>query len=399
MLFHTANPQKNNSWWRGKFFLLLPAPVLKVPFQMTSAALKKTSLHTFHIENGARMVPFGGWDMPVQYTGILSEHLAVRNSAGLFDVSHMGEMTVMGPEAKAFLDQLVCNDVSKMTPGRVLYTPMCYESGTVVDDLLIYCRSETDFLLCINAGNTEKDVAWITEKASSFDCDAQDASASFCQLALQGPRAENILQGLVDVPLGDIEYYHFAEGTIAGGSAILSRTGYTGEAGFEIYADWDLGPAIARAILEAGKAHDLALVGLGARDSLRLEAGFPLYGHEISDTATPYEGGIGWTVKLKKSSDFIGKESLAEQKANGVPRRTIFFVMDDRRIARAGTSVYCKDDIVGEVVSGTQSPVLNQPIGSALIRSDFVSSDNLEVDLRGKRYAIKRVKPPIHKNA
>ncbi|MCZ6673389.1 MAG: glycine cleavage system aminomethyltransferase GcvT [Verrucomicrobia bacterium] len=366
---------------------------------MTADSLKKTSLHAFHIEQGARMVPFSGWDMPVQYSGILAEHLAVRNTAGLFDVSHMGEVSVVGPEACAFLDHLVTNDVSKMKPGRVLYTAMCYESGTVVDDLLIYCRSENEFLLCINAGNTEKDVVWLLEKTKLFDCAVEDVSSSYCQLALQGPKAEKILQSLVEVPLDEIKYYHFVEGEICGQTAILSRTGYTGEAGFEVYAAWDQGPAIARAMMGAGTDEGLVLTGLGARDSLRLEAGFPLYGHEISDIATPFEGGIGWTVKLKKISDFIGRDALLEQKVKGIPRRTVFFVLIDRRIARAGAQVYCEDEGVGEVVSGTQSPVLNQPIGSALIKTDFVSSEKLEVDLRGKRYALTQVKTPIHKNA
>ena len=366
---------------------------------MTADVLKKTSLHEFHVAQGARLVPFGGWNMPVQYSGILAEHLAVRTAAGLFDVSHMGEATVTGPQARAFLDQLVTNDVSKMTPGRVLYTPMCYESGTVVDDLLIYCRSEKVFLLCINAGNTDKDIAWLLERSDPYDCDVEDVSAHYCQLALQGPKAEAILQGIVDVPLPEISYYHFVEGPVCGQSAILSRTGYTGEAGFEVYAAWDQGPIIAQVILEAGEENGLVLAGLGARDSLRLEAGFPLYGHEISDTATPFEGGIGWTVKLKKASDFVGRSALAQQKAAGIPRRTVFFVLNDRRIARTGAQIFVEDVVVGEVVSGTQSPVLNQPIGSALIKTDFVSSENLEVDLRGKRYNIKPVNPPIHKNA
>ncbi|MCB1120363.1 MAG: glycine cleavage system aminomethyltransferase GcvT [Verrucomicrobiae bacterium] len=366
---------------------------------MTEDLLKKTSLHAFHCEHGARMVPFGGWDMPVQYTGILAEHLAVRNAAGLFDVSHMGEATVVGPEARRFLDHLVTNNVSKMTPGRVLYTPMCYPSGTVVDDLLIYCRGEKDFLLCINAGNTAKDIAWMQDQVAGFDCEVEDVSAKFCQLALQGPRAETILQKLTDTPLNEIAYYHFKDGTVCGDTAILSRTGYTGEEGFEVYAGWDRGATIAEAILAAGKDEGLVLVGLGARDSLRLEAGFPLYGHEISDVITPLEGGIGWTVKLQKDSDFIGRDALARQKADGIPRQVAYFVMNDRRIARAGAPVFEGETVVGEVVSGTQSPVLNQPIGSALIKADFVSSANLEVDLRGKRYGIKPVKPPIHKNA
>jgi aminomethyltransferase len=227
----------------------------------------------------------------------------------------------------------------------------------------------------------------------------KDVSADYCQLALQGPIAETILQTLVELPLADIGYYHFVEGAICGQSAIISRTGYTGEAGFEVYAAWDQGPVIARAMMEAGSEEGLVLTGLGARDSLRLEAGFPLYGHEISDTATPYEGGIGWTVKLKKTSDFIGKDALVKQKSDGIPRRTIFFVLNDRRIARAGAQVYAGDTLAGAVVSGTQSPILNQPIGSALINTDFVSSENLEVDLRGKRYGLTPVKTPIHKNA
>lgn len=365
---------------------------------MTNESVKKTSLHAFHVEHGARMIPFGGWDMPVQYTGILAEHLAVRNEAGLFDVSHMGEATVQGPQAREFLDYLVTNDVGKMTPGRVLYTPMCYDSGTVVDDLLIYCKGDTDFLLCINAGNTEKDIAWLLERSANFACQVQDVSGEFCQLAIQGPKAEAILQKLVETDLSAIKYYHFEGGSICGGPAILSRTGYTGEAGFEVYAAWDQGPVIAEALMKAGEPQGLALTGLGARDSLRLEAGFPLYGHEISDTASPYEGGIGWTVKLKKEVDFVGREALAKQKADGVPRRTVFFVLSDRRIARAGAQVFAGGEQVGEVVSGTQSPVINQPIGSALINADFVSSENLEVDLRGKRYGLTAVKTPIHKN-
>ncbi len=366
---------------------------------MTTDALKKTSLHSFHTSNGARMVPFGGWDMPVQYSGILAEHLAVRSAAGLFDVSHMGEAMVSGADARPFLDYLVANDVSKMMPGRVLYTPMCYESGTVVDDLLIYCLSENEFFLCINAGNTDKDIAWMTEQSKPFDCIVENVSSAYCQLAIQGPKAETILQKLVDVPLADVSYYHFTEGEICGCSAILSRTGYTGESGFEIYAPWERGSTIAEALWGAGQSEGMVLAGLGARDSLRLEAGFPLYGHEISDETTPFEGGIGWTVKLKKASGFIGKSALQEQKRNGVPRRTIFYTMDDRRIARAGTQVFCEEKVVGEVVSGTQSPILNRPIGSALIKTDFFSSENLEVDLRGKRYAIKQAKTPIHKNA
>jgi len=344
------------------------------------------------------MVPFAGWDMPVQYSGILAEHMAVRQAAGLFDVSHMGEVAVEGPQALAFLDYLVTNDVSKMKPGRVLYTPMCYENGTVVDDLLIYCFADDRFLLCINASNTSKDVAWMKQVATAFDCSVEDVSSAYCQLAIQGPKAEGILQQLTQTPLADIKYYHFVEGQVNGVDAIISRTGYTGEAGFEVYAASEAGPTLAEAMMAAGKDEGLVPTGLGARDSLRLEAGFPLYGHEISDEITPLEGGIGWTVKLKKASDFVGKSALAGQKEAGVPRKVVFFSLEDRRIARAGTPVFVGDEQVGEVVSGTHSPILEKPIGSALVRCELAEDSVMEVDLRRKRYAMTCLKAPLHKS-
>lgn len=343
------------------------------------------------------MVPFGGWDMPVQYTGILAEHEGVRNFAGLFDVSHMGEATVKGPQARAFLDYLVTNNVGAMAPGRVLYSPMCYENGTVVDDLLVYCRGEDDFFLCINAGNTEKDIAWMQAKAEGFDCEVKHVSSEYSQIAIQGPKAVALLQELTELNLSEIGYYHFAEGKIGGVDAIVSRTGYTGEDGFELYVAWDQGGELADILWNAGEAFGLVLAGLGSRDSLRLEAGFPLYGHEINDERTPYEGGIGWTVKLKKAADFVGKAALAEQKADGIPNRTVFYTMEDKRIARQGTEVFVGSEKVGEVVSGTKSPVLGKPIGSAVIKTEFIRSENLEVDLRGKRYPITVKKTPLHK--
>ena len=360
--------------------------------------LKRTSLHAFHRANGARMVPFGGWDMPVQYSGILAEHRAVRTTAGLFDVSHMGEVAVRGPEAGLFLDHLVTNRIRSMAIGRVVYTPMCYEGGAVVDDLLVYRRGENDYFLCINAGNTPKDLEWITRQSTRFDCRARDVSTRYCQLALQGPAAEKIAAALTSKNLAEVKYYHFVEGKFAGYPSIISRTGYTGESGFEIYAPWEAGPEIARSVLDEGGGLGLVLAGLGARDSLRLEAGYPLYGHEISDSITPFEGGIGWTVKLKKEAGFVGKEALREQKMAGIPRRILYFTVDDRRIARPGTPVFVGDRAVGEVVSGTQSPILNKPIGSALIGTEYVSSSLLEVEVRGNRFPIRRVKPPLHLN-
>lgn len=360
-------------------------------------SLKTTSLHSFHIKNGARMVPFGGWDMPVQYSSILAEHEAVRKSVGLFDVSHMGEATVTGPQAREFLDFLVTNNVGALTPGRVVYSPMCYDNGTVVDDLLVYCRADDDFFLCINAGNTEKDMAWISSKAEAFECEVKHVSAEYSQIAVQGPNAEALLQELTDLDLSGIAYYHFLEGSVSGVDAIVSRTGYTGEDGFELYVPWNRGGELAESINTAGEKHGLVLAGLGARDSLRLEAGFPLYGHEINDERTPYEGGIGWTVKLKKPVDFVGKVALANQKAAGIPNRTLFYTMEDKRIARQGAAVFVGNECVGEVVSGTKSPILGKPIGSAVIKIAFISSENLEVDLRGKRYPITVKKPPLHK--
>ena len=361
--------------------------------------LKRTSLHAFHRDNGARMVPFGGWEMPVRYSGILAEHRAVRSRAGLFDVSHMGEVEVRGPEAGSFLDHLVTNRIGSMTVGRVVYTPMCYREGTVVDDLLVYRRGENDYLLCINAGNTPKDFDWITRQSAPFDCRVRNVSDQYCQLALQGPLAKKIAARLTTANVAEMKYYHFTEGIFAGYSSIISRTGYTGETGFEIYAPWEAGPEIARCILEAGAGLGLVPAGLGARDSLRLEAGYPLYGHEISETITPYEGGIGWTVKLKKEACFVGKRALREQKLAGIPRRVFYFTVDDRRIPRPGAPVLAGDEAVGEVVSGTQSPILNKPIGSALVRAEYLSSPDLQVVVRKARFHLRRAKPPLHLNA
>ena len=361
--------------------------------------VKRTSLHAFHRANGARMVPFGGWEMPLQYSGILAEHRAVRSTAGLFDVSHMGEVAVRGAEAGSFLDYLVTNRIGGMAVGRVAYTPMCNEEGMVLDDLLVYRRGDDDFLLCVNAGNTAKDFDWISRQSAPFNCRALNVSGQYCQLALQGPMAEQIAAKLTVANVAELKYYHFTEDRFAGYSSIISRTGYTGEAGFEIYAPWEAGPEMARSILEAGAGLGLVPAGLGARDSLRLEAGYPLYGHEINETISPYEGGIGWTVKLKKSVSFVGKDALRQQKLAGIPRRVFYFTVDDRRIPRAGTPVMVGDEVVGEVVSGTQSPILNKPIGSALVGAQYVSSPDLQAQVRKNRLSLRRVKPPLHLNA
>jgi aminomethyltransferase len=353
--------------------------------------LKRTPLRDFHAAHGARLVDFAGWEMPVQYRSILEEHKAVRRTAGLFDVSHMGEVDVRGPDAGKFLNRLVTNDVSKLFPGRVLYSPMCYPNGGVVDDLLVYMRAPDNYFLCINAGNIDQDLAWIREQSANFNVTITDRSADYALLAVQGPRAA----GIVGAKLGLVKYYHFTEATVAGVHCIASRTGYTGEDGFELYHAAADAVSLATALLEAGKPHGLELAGLGARDSLRLEAGYPLYGHEITAEISPLTAGLGWTVKLDKGSDFIGRDALKLEKENGGVKRIVFFRTGDRRIVRADTPVLSNDGaVVGRVVSGTLSPILNEAIGSALV-SVAAAAQPLAADIRGTRLSLNVTKPPF----
>jgi aminomethyltransferase len=358
------------------------------------SSLKSTPLRDFHVAHGARMVDFAGWEMPVQYRSILEEHRAVRRAAGLFDVSHMGEVDVRGPEAARFLNHLVTNDVARLVPGRVLYSPMCYPTGGVVDDLLVYMRGPEDFFLCINAGNIDRDLAWMRGQVAGFNATLADRSADYAQLAVQGPQAARIVQALTAVELGLVKYYHFAEGTVAGVPCLISRTGYTGEDGFELYHAAGEAPRLAEAVLAAGAPHGLELAGLGARDSLRLEAGYPLYGHEITAEISPIAAGLGWTVKLDKGVDFNGRAALAAEKAAGPARRIGFFKTGDRRIVRAGTPVLGPAGRAGQVVSGTLSPILNEAIGSALLKADALGQP-LAVDIRGAMINLQLVKPPF----
>jgi aminomethyltransferase len=356
-------------------------------------ALKQTPLRDFHASHGARLVDFAGWEMPVQYRSILEEHKAVRRSAGLFDVSHMGEVDVKGPEAGKFLDHLVTNAVAKMYPGRVLYSPMCYPSGGVVDDLLVYMRAPDDYFLCVNASNIEKDLAWIQQEAVRFSVKITNRSDDYALLAVQGPKAAEIVQSLTGAKLALVKYYHFTEATVAGIHCIVSRTGYTGEDGFELYHAAADAVTLANALLEAGASRGLELAGLGARDSLRLEAGYPLYGHELNTDLSPLAAGLGWTVKLDKG-DFVGRAALQGEKQNGGDK-VVFFKTGDRRIVRAETAVLGPDgSVVGRVLSGTLSPILNEAIGSALIRKAALGQP-LSVDLRGAKIALQPVTPPF----
>ena len=358
------------------------------------SALQTTPLNAFHRRHGGRMVDFAGWEMPVQYRSILEEHKAVRQKAGLFDVSHMGEAEVKGPEALKFLQHLVSNDCSKLFPGRVLYTVMCYPSGGVVDDLLVYMRGTDDYFLCINAGNIAKDLAWMREQAKGFNCTVVDRSADYGQLAIQGPQAIAIVQGLTKSDLATIKYYHFADGEVAGVKCIISRTGYTGEDGVELYCAAADTEKLAEAVLAAGAPLGLELAGLGARDSLRLEAGFPLYGHEITQDISPLSAGLGWVVKLDKGP-FNGSDVLAAEKAKGPVKKIVFFKTGDRRIIRAESPVLdAAGATVGRVVSGTLSPILNEAIGSALVDASALTGP-LAVDVRGTKLNLQLVKPPF----
>ncbi len=357
--------------------------------------LQRTPLRDFHAAHGARLVDFAGWEMPVQYRSILEEHKAVRRTAGLFDVSHMGEVDVQGPAAGRFLNHLVTNDVAKLFPGRVLYSPMCQPDGGVVDDLLVYMRGAEDYFLCINAGNIAKDLAWIRAQAAAFDVKITDRSADYALLAVQGPKAAEIVQSLTGAKLGLVKYYHFSEATVAGVHCLASRTGYTGEDGFELYHAAADAPALAEALLAAGLPHGLELAGLGARDSLRLEAGYPLYGHEITAEISPLTAGLGWTVKLDKGADFVGRAALLAEKTQGSARRVVFFRTGDRRIVRADTPVLdAAGAPVGRVLSGTLSPILNEAIGSALVPAAAAAAP-LAVDIRGTKLPLQVVKPPF----
>lgn len=357
--------------------------------------LKRTPLYDFHVAHGGRLVDFAGWEMPVQYRSILEEHKAVRRAAGLFDVSHMGEVDVQGPDAGRFLNHLVANDVAKLFPGRVLYSPMCYPTGGVVDDLLVYMKGAGDYFLCINAGNIDKDLAWIREQAAGFDVRITDRCADYALLAVQGPQAAAIVQSLTGAKLGLVRYYHFSEATVAGVHCLASRTGYTGEDGFELYHAAADANALANALLAAGAPHGLELAGLGARDSLRLEAGYPLYGHEITAEISPLTAGLGWTVKLDKGADFLGRAALLAEKQQGGAQTVVFFKTGDRRIVRADTPVLdAAGAVVGRVLSGTLSPILNEAIGSALVTT-AAAAQPLAVDIRGAKIGLHRVKPPF----
>jgi len=367
----------------------------------TAPQLKKTPLNNAHRQLGGRMVDFGGWDMPVQYpAGTIEEHLRTRTHAGLFDVSHMGEIDVRGRDAIAFVNRITSNDVTKLIDGQAQYTALTTPEGTVIDDLLVYRFSEDHLFLVVNAGTTEKDWEWIQSHHAGESVELNNVSAEYCQLALQGPEALSILQKLTAEPLTEIKYYHFTTGQVDNVDGIISRTGYTGEDGFEFYAAAAEGERLWNKILDAGNLGSddgILPAGLGARNTLRLEAGMALYGHELTEATTLLEANLGWICKLDKG-DFIGRETLARQKESGLKRKLVGFEVTERGIARDDYDVVINDQRVGKVTSGSPAPYLKKNIGFAYLPIEFTTvGQEIKIDVRGRLIGAQVIKTPFYK--
>ncbi|MEW9107718.1 MAG: glycine cleavage system aminomethyltransferase GcvT [Cytobacillus gottheilii] len=360
--------------------------------------LKRTPLFDVYKEYGAKTIDFGGWDLPVQFSSIKEEHEAVRTKAGLFDVSHMGEIEVKGPDSLSYLQKMMTNDVSRLKTDGALYTAMCYENGGTVDDLLVYKLKEEHYLLVVNAANIDKDYDWLKQHEEG-NVEVINLSEQYAQLALQGPLAETVLQKLTSDDLSAIGFFKFQENVdVNGKQALVSRTGYTGEDGFEIYCKTEDAAAMWKDILEAGKEDGVLPCGLGCRDTLRFEANLALYGQELSADISPLEAGIGFAVKLNKEADFIGKAALESQKENGIPRKLVGIEMIERGIPRHGYPVYKGDEKIGEVTTGTQSPTLKKNIGLALLKTEHaVVNEEVEVEIRGKRVKAQVAATPFYK--
>ncbi|GAB4073470.1 glycine cleavage system aminomethyltransferase GcvT [Barrientosiimonas marina] len=362
--------------------------------------LKRTPLHPEYEKWGAKTIDFGGWDLPVQFAGIKHEHETTRTKAGLFDVSHMGEIMVKGMGSEDFLQRMVTNDVSRLTPKRCQYTFMCNTNGGTIDDFIVYKLQEDLYMLVVNAANREKDFNWLTSHNDS-GVTIEDSSDNYVQLALQGPEAERILQRLTDTDLSAIKSFRFEDTvhfTAVGASAIVSRTGYTGEDGFEIYLDAAEGRDLWNRILEEGREDGLEPIGLGARDTLRFEAKLPLYGQELSEDITPVEAGMPFAVKVKKEAAFIGKDVLKRQKDNGPDRKLVGLEMIDKGIPRTGYRVFDSDKAIGFVTTGTQSPTLHKRIGLALVNHAYTDLGTVvSIEVRKKQLEAVVVETPFYK--
>jgi aminomethyltransferase len=363
--------------------------------------MKRTALYEEHKALGGRLIDFGGWELPVQYSGVIDEHLACRNAAGLFDVSHMGEIFVEGEDAEKFLNHLLANDVTKCAVGQAQYSPLCNKEGGIVDDLIIYRRAPDRFLVVVNASNTDKDFDWMRKIHSEggFRCKVENRSSEWSQIAVQGPKAAGIVQKLTRSDLSQVKTHRFVEGEIEGVPAILGRTGYTGEDGFEIYVPWNEGPKVWRALVRVGAPEGLKPCGLGARDTLRLEARLPLYGHELDDSTSPLGAGIAWAVKLDKPG-FVGKDAIARAKAAGLQRKLVGIEMKGAGIPRQGYKLFDREGTreIGFVTSGTQSPLTKKSIALAYV--DVASTEigtPLLVEIRANRVPAEVVPTPFYK--
>lgn len=360
--------------------------------------MKRTPLYEDHKTLKARLIPFGGWDMPVQYKGVGLEHLAVREDVGLFDVSHMGEFLVKGTGAKDFLQKVTTNDVAKLYDGRCQYSLMCYENGTVVDDLIVSQVSNNEFILVVNASNIEKDFAWLNQHLSD-DVTLENLSDQKALLALQGPKAQNLLNEFLDTDFSGLKYYHFQPAEYQGINLLVFRTGYTGEDGFELMVPAEKASLFWNDLLKKGSVFGIEPIGLGARDTLRLEACFSLYGHEISDAILPLEAGLGWVVKLDKG-DFIGRGALIDAKETGLKRKLVALEMVEAGIAREGYEVFQEGEKIGVITSGTHSPLSKKSIALALVSAHKAQvNDEVQVNLRGKNRTAKVVKKPFYARA
>ncbi|MEQ1948861.1 MAG: glycine cleavage system aminomethyltransferase GcvT [Bryobacteraceae bacterium] len=367
----------------------------------SSETLKRTPLNTVHRRAGAKMVDFGGWDMPVEYRGVLAEHQTVRRGVGLFDVSHMGEIVVAGPDALKLVQWVTVNDASKLVEGQAQYSALLYEHGGFVDDILVHRVSDHEYFLCVNASNQDKDFEHILRQAQAkkFDAMVEDAGSRYAQLAIQGPRATEILQPLTATDLSTIKRYHFRDGSVSGSPARIARTGYTGEDGWEIYITPDESERLWGEILSAGMAAGIEPCGLGARNTLRMESAMPLYGHEIDASITPWEAGLDWIVKLDKG-DFLGRDALVQQKEKGIARKLIGFEMKGRGIGRDGYEVWINGVAAGWVTSGGPAPALDKNIGMCYLPLEqAVPGQSLEIMIRGRGVEAVTVPLPFYKRA
>jgi len=356
--------------------------------------MKKTALNDIHRKNKAKMVEFAGWDMPVVYSGLKKEHKAVRENAGLFDVSHMGEIEVTGPEAAGFCQRLTTNDVGKLENYKAQYTIVCNDEGGVLDDVIIYRISETNFFFCINAANIDKIYDWFVEHTPGYDVKVENVSSKYSQIAIQGPKSEAILRKVLGDEIKSLKRFRISFMDWKGAKVMVARTGYTGENGYEIFLPWDKGPELWEDIYESGKDQGIELCGLGSRDTLRLEATLPLYGHEISEDINPLEARLEKYINFGED-DFIGRKKLEQIKEHGIKRKLVGFEMTERGIPRSNYKIYNNGDEIGFVTSGTLSPTLDKSIGLGLVKSDSKLNGEIYIEIRGKKRKAKIVSTPF----